>query len=115
MDYKMVKYFEINPVEISGQCPLYENCRSGRDLPPEFCAKYRCNTFYNIDTIDLYLKSPWGPKAIAECGRNGQNLSPPEIVRTHLDDKIGQNGHCKNGNGSNGRLKLDSRKTTNCI
>ena len=41
-------------LEIISQCPLYASCRTGRDLPPEFCAKYRCNTFYQIDTISRF-------------------------------------------------------------
>ncbi|MBS3074945.1 hypothetical protein J4429_00640 [Candidatus Pacearchaeota archaeon] len=36
------------------QCSRYNNCRTGRDLPPEFCARYKCNTFYQIDTIAIH-------------------------------------------------------------
>jgi hypothetical protein len=49
--FKMKFVDMINKSE--SQCPIYGNCRTGRDLPPEFCARYRCNTYFKIDTIDI--------------------------------------------------------------
>lgn len=34
-------------------CPKYKTCRTGRVLSSEFCTRYKCNTFYQIDTIDI--------------------------------------------------------------
>jgi hypothetical protein len=39
----------------SSKCPMYEKCRTGRDLDRSkgVCTRYKCNTFYGIDTINV--------------------------------------------------------------
>jgi hypothetical protein len=67
------------------QCPIYDKCVSAREvLPREFCAEHRCNTFYQIDTIQICLDY------IAELNRkhsNG-NADPLGIARKVEDRKL---------------------------
>lgn len=39
----------------NSQCPRYDKCETGKVLPREFCAEHRCNTFYQVDTIQIAL------------------------------------------------------------
>jgi len=94
------RYFERSQKEASGDCPLYGNCHTGKILPREFCARYRCNTFHQVDTIQIYLDSPWGPRAIANCGSDEpseQSSDIARIVEQHLHGVSGGNGHRRNG------------------
>jgi len=105
----MIKYFQLSDIkEVSGQCPLYGNCETGRVLPPEYCARYRCNTFHQVDTIKLFLDSPWGPKAAANSGgeeKTKETSGVAKIVERHLRGDIEGNGN-SNGNEKSGRKSI---------
>lgn len=88
----MIRYFQLSKVEkVSGQCPRYENCRTGRDLPPEFCARYRCNTFYQFDSIRFFVNGHFGPNAPKTDTKEESELS--RIVRIHLQKIASENGN----------------------
>ena len=102
----MIRYFQLSDIkEVSGQCPLYGNCQTGKVLPPEYCARYKCNTFYQIDTIKFFLDGPWGPnfKGNSTVEEIKESTGIAKIVEQHLSGKNGnENGH-SNGNGSKGK------------
>ncbi len=35
------------------ECPRYENCRTGKAITPKPCTRFKCNTYYQIDTIAI--------------------------------------------------------------
>jgi len=103
----MIKYFQLSEIKkVSGQCPKYENCRTGRDLPPEFCAKYRCNTFYQVDTLAYFrdlIKKLEHHVAVNEEEKKTPDIA--RIVQQHFNQSSNSNGNGhSNGNGKTGRI-----------
>lgn len=37
--------------ESESQCPMYGNCVTARVLNEDYCRRYKCNTYHQIDTI----------------------------------------------------------------
>lgn len=35
------------------ECPRYENCRTGKVITPKPCTRFKCNTYYQIDTLEI--------------------------------------------------------------
>ena len=84
-------------------CPRYDKCITGKARTREACSKYRCNTFYQIDTIQLFLDSKWGPKAVAagepsDDGNVRKSLDV-RVIREMLAREAIGNCNGKNGNG----------------
>jgi len=51
-------------------CPIYNECRTGRDLNEQSCTQYRCNTFY-IRFPDAERHKTYSP-----FSRNGNGKMP---------------------------------------
>ena len=105
----MTRYFQLSDIKkVPGQCPLYDNCRTGRDLPPEFCAEYRCNTFYQVNTIAYFndLMKKLQQNSIVGSGEdNSKDTGVARIVEQHLSGSSNGNGHSK-GNGESRRTSI---------
>mgnify|MGYP001560082331 CR=1 FL=1 len=53
-------------------CPKYNYCKTGRVLSERFCTQYKCNTYYDINTIKLYYR------IIGEMGKEGNGNEKSE-------------------------------------
>lgn len=98
----MLKYFQLSDIKVDSlQCPRYGNCETGRALTADFCARYRCNTFYQLDTLRLPDKTKDETKETSQLSR---------VVANHFQQITpgNGNGHSGNGKGVAGKLRCIS-------